>query len=68
MAGSAAGTAAEAAAGVRDALECVFDAVAETTEDTAALLTRIAAEDRRPATADLAALRPDCANGWSASR
>nr|WP_314176837.1 hypothetical protein [Streptomyces sp. DSM 40971] len=41
-----------------DALECVFDAVAETRRDTAALLTAVAAEDRRPTTADLAGLRP----------
>ncbi|RAJ58845.1 hypothetical protein K378_05079 [Streptomyces sp. Amel2xB2] len=41
-----------------DALECVFDAVAETTTETAALLARVAAEERPPATADLAALRP----------
>ncbi|MGW7255531.1 cache domain-containing protein [Streptomyces sp. NPDC054834] len=39
-------------------LEAVFDAVAETRADTAAALARVAAEGRRPATADLAALRP----------
>ncbi|OIJ64480.1 hypothetical protein WN71_028805 [Streptomyces mangrovisoli] len=39
-------------------LEAVFDAVAQTRADTAALLARVAAEGRRPATADLAALRP----------
>jgi hypothetical protein len=43
---------------VRDALECVFDAVTETRRDTAALLAAVAHEDRQPATADLAALRP----------
>ncbi|MGW5201492.1 cache domain-containing protein [Streptomyces spiralis] len=40
------------------ALEAVFDAVAETAAETEALLTRVAAEGRPPATADLAALRP----------
>lgn len=50
--------AADAAAGVCDALECVFDAVTETTADTAGLLAAVAAEDRQPTTADLAALRP----------
>ncbi|MFF4018912.1 cache domain-containing protein [Streptomyces sp. NPDC001843] len=39
-------------------LEAVFDSVAETCADTAALLGRVAAEGHRPATADLAALRP----------
>ncbi|MFD8810347.1 cache domain-containing protein [Streptomyces sp. NPDC059627] len=43
---------------VGHALEAVFDAVAATRADTAALLARVAAEDRRPVTADLAALRP----------
>ncbi|MFI6252708.1 cache domain-containing protein [Streptomyces sp. NPDC051016] len=46
------------AARVGDALETVFDAVAQTRADTAALLARVAAEGRRPVTADLAALRP----------
>ncbi|MET8249108.1 cache domain-containing protein [Streptomyces sp. NPDC005202] len=46
------------AAQVGRALEAVFDAVAETRADTAALLARVAAEGRRPATVDLAALRP----------
>ncbi|MGH3313096.1 MAG: cache domain-containing protein [Streptomyces sp.] len=50
--------AADAAAGVSDTLECVFDAVTETCTDTAALLASIAAAGRRPSTADLAALRP----------
>ena len=36
----------------------VFDAVEQTRSDTAALLARVAAEGRRPVTADLAALRP----------
>ncbi|MFF3464526.1 cache domain-containing protein [Streptomyces sp. NPDC002619] len=39
-------------------LEAVFDAVAQTRADTAALLARVAAEGRRPATVDLAGLRP----------
>ena len=43
---------------VRSALESVFEAVAATRADTVALLTRVAAEHRRPATVDLAALRP----------
>ncbi|MEU0600702.1 cache domain-containing protein [Streptomyces sp. NPDC006393] len=46
------------AARVGRALEAVFEAVAETAAETEALLTRVAAEGRRPATADLAALRP----------
>ncbi|WP_089103886.1 cache domain-containing protein [Streptomyces hyaluromycini] len=46
------------AARVGHALEAVFDAVAATRADTAALLARVAAEGRRPVTADLAALRP----------
>jgi hypothetical protein len=46
------------AAQVRGTLEAVFDTVAHVRADTAALLTRIAAQGRRPATADLAALRP----------
>ncbi|MFJ8113988.1 cache domain-containing protein [Streptomyces sp. NPDC096132] len=54
------GSAAEerVAAAVGGALEAVFAAVAETRADTAALLARVAAEGRRPVTADLAALRP----------
>jgi hypothetical protein len=57
---TAVGTAPEksVAAGVRSTLESVFDAVAATRADTAALLDRVAAEGRRPATVDLAALRP----------
>jgi hypothetical protein len=53
-------TTAEAAvaAQVRCALEAVFAAVADTRADTTALLTRVAAQGRRPATVDLAALRP----------
>ncbi|MFE7171034.1 cache domain-containing protein [Streptomyces sp. NPDC057616] len=60
LATAAAGTAPEkaVAAGVRSALESVFDAVAATRADTARLLDRVAAEGRRPATVDLAALRP----------
>jgi hypothetical protein len=50
--------AAGAAAAVCDALECVFDAVTETTAETAELLLALAAEGRRPTTSDLAALRP----------
>lgn len=46
------------AARVRSAVETVFDAVAATRADTTALLERVAAEGRRPATVDLAALRP----------
>ncbi|WP_416964040.1 cache domain-containing protein [Streptomyces sp. Agncl-13] len=46
------------AAGVRSALESVFDAVASTRADTTALLAEVAARGRRPATVDLAALRP----------
>ncbi|WP_028798982.1 cache domain-containing protein [Streptomyces sp. 142MFCol3.1] len=46
------------AAQVRSTLEAVFEAVAETRADTAALLTRVAARGDRPATVDLAALRP----------
>ncbi|MEU6143578.1 cache domain-containing protein [Streptomyces sp. NPDC047081] len=48
----------QVAAQVGGALEAVFEAVAETRADTAALLARVAAEHRRPATVDLAALRP----------
>ncbi|MFJ8198177.1 cache domain-containing protein [Streptomyces sp. NPDC096152] len=40
------------------ALEAVFDVVADTAADTAELLARAAGRGRRPATADLAALRP----------
>ncbi|MFR0356039.1 cache domain-containing protein [Streptomyces sediminimaris] len=60
LATAAAGTAPEraVAAGVRSALESVFEAVAATRTDTARLLDRVAAEGRRPATVDLAALRP----------
>ncbi|MFF4799487.1 cache domain-containing protein [Streptomyces sp. NPDC001351] len=58
LATAAAGTAPEVAAAVRSALESVFDAVAATRTDTAELLARAAAEGRRPATVDLAALRP----------
>ncbi|MGW3145275.1 cache domain-containing protein [Streptomyces sp. NPDC001177] len=46
------------AARVGDALEAVFAAVAQTRGDTAELLARVYAQDRRPASADLAALRP----------
>ncbi|MEU8979442.1 cache domain-containing protein [Streptomyces sp. NPDC048309] len=46
------------AAQVRRTLEAVFEAVAETRSDTAALLTRVTPRGRRPATVDLAALRP----------
>ncbi|QTE02858.1 cache domain-containing protein [Streptomyces cyanogenus] len=46
------------AAQVGGALEAVFAAVAATRADTAALLNRVAAEGRRPASRDLAALRP----------
>ncbi|MFS4095757.1 cache domain-containing protein [Streptomyces sp. AF1A] len=46
------------AAQVGGALEAVFDTVAATRADTAALFERVAAEGRRPASADLAALRP----------
>ncbi|MGW2463429.1 PDC sensor domain-containing protein [Streptomyces sp. NPDC001761] len=46
------------AARVRGALEAVFTSVAATRADTAALLERVAAEGRRPASRDLAALRP----------
>ncbi|NUQ96376.1 MAG: hypothetical protein HOY79_07345 [Streptomyces sp.] len=51
-------TASEVAAAVRSALESVFDAVAATRTDTEELLARVGAEGRRPATVDLAALRP----------
>ncbi|MEV6807602.1 cache domain-containing protein [Streptomyces sp. NPDC051129] len=46
------------AAQVGGALEAVFEAVAATRADTAALLRRVAAEGRRPVSRDLAALRP----------
>jgi len=49
---------ADVAVRVRSALEAVFETVAATRADTAALLARVAAQGRRPATADLAALRP----------
>ncbi|MFC3574045.1 cache domain-containing protein [Streptomyces yaanensis] len=49
---------ADVAGQVRSALETVFDAVAETRADTTALLTRVAGQGRRPATVDLARLRP----------
>ena len=58
LATAAAGTAPEVAAAVRSALESVFDAVAATRTDTADLLARVSAEGRRPATVDLAGLRP----------
>lgn len=60
LATAAVGTAPEESvvAGVRSALESVFDAVAATRTDTDELLARVAAEGRRPATVDLAALRP----------
>ncbi|MET8946469.1 cache domain-containing protein [Streptomyces sp. NPDC004542] len=55
----AAGAAEEhASAQVGGWLEAVFESVAQTRADTAATLARAAAEGRRPATADLAALRP----------
>ncbi|MFJ3304153.1 cache domain-containing protein [Streptomyces sp. NPDC086549] len=43
---------------VGEALEAVFDAVAETRAETAALLARVREQGRRPASVDLAALRP----------
>ncbi|PKW11868.1 hypothetical protein SAMN05428944_0898 [Streptomyces sp. 1222.5] len=43
---------------VGGALEAVFDAVAATRADTAALLGRATTDGRRPISADLAALRP----------
>lgn len=46
------------AAQVGGALEAVFETVAATRADTEALLHRAAAQNRRPASADLAALRP----------
>ncbi|MFE8949991.1 cache domain-containing protein [Streptomyces sp. NPDC007856] len=46
------------AAQVGSALEAVFRTVAATRTDTEALLRRVVAEGRRPASADLAALRP----------
>lgn len=63
LAGAAAATLdatpeAAVAAQVRSTLEAVFEAVAETRTDTARLLARVAAQNRRPATVDLAALRP----------
>ena len=44
---------------VRSTLEAVFTTVAATRTATTTLLTRVAAQHRRPATVDLAALRPD---------
>ncbi|MEW2625371.1 cache domain-containing protein [Streptomyces sp. NPDC048106] len=57
---AALGTEAErwVAAQVGGVLEAVFEAVAATRADTAALLARVGAEGRRAASADLAALRP----------
>ncbi|MFE9998163.1 cache domain-containing protein [Streptomyces avermitilis] len=49
---------ARVAAQVRSALEAVFEAVEETRADTAALLAQVAGLGRRPATVDLAGLRP----------
>ncbi|AOR30127.1 hypothetical protein BFF78_02720 [Streptomyces fodineus] len=46
------------AAQVGGALEAVFETVAATRAATETLLGRVVAEDRRPASADLAALRP----------
>ncbi|MEU0335164.1 hypothetical protein [Streptomyces sp. NPDC006193] len=46
------------AAQVGGALEAVFETVAATRAETAALLHRVAAEGRPPVSADLAALRP----------
>ncbi|KOV68719.1 cache domain-containing protein [Streptomyces sp. MMG1121] len=43
---------------VGDALEAVFEAVADIRAETEALLDRVAAGGRRPVSADLAALRP----------
>ncbi|MFG2356285.1 cache domain-containing protein [Streptomyces sp. NPDC048521] len=43
---------------VGGALEAVFETVAATRTDTTVLLDRVAAQGRRPASADLAALRP----------
>ncbi|MGW3465240.1 hypothetical protein ACWDE9_39295, partial [Streptomyces olivaceoviridis] len=59
-AGLAVATDAEAwvAARVCGALEAVFASVAATRADTAALLERVAVDGRRPASRDLAALRP----------
>src|SRR4051812_37466642 len=49
---------ARVASRVGGALEAVFEAVAATRADTTALLAKVAAQGRRPASADLAALRP----------
>ncbi|MFG2385626.1 cache domain-containing protein [Streptomyces avermitilis] len=49
---------ARVAAQVRSALEAVFVVVEETRADTEALLARVAGLERRPATVDLAGLRP----------
>ena len=46
------------AAQVGGALEAVFETVAATRAETEALLGRVVAQGRRPASADLAALRP----------
>ncbi|MEU6576579.1 hypothetical protein [Streptomyces sp. NPDC046805] len=46
------------AARVGETLEAVFDVVAETCADAAALLSRVDARGRRPVSPDLAALRP----------
>ncbi|MGW2646199.1 PDC sensor domain-containing protein [Streptomyces sp. NPDC001393] len=46
------------AAQIGGALEAVFETVAATRADTEALLGKVVAEGRRPASADLAALRP----------
>ncbi|MFE7353304.1 cache domain-containing protein [Streptomyces sp. NPDC057543] len=50
-------TAADAAVRVRDALEEVFDAVGRTATDTESVLASAVADDRRPVSTDLAALR-----------
>ncbi|KOG34988.1 cache domain-containing protein [Streptomyces wedmorensis] len=53
-----AGPVAEVVRRVRDTLEQVFTAVAETGADTSALLADVSEADRAPVAADLAALRP----------
>ncbi|MEU4065699.1 cache domain-containing protein [Streptomyces wedmorensis] len=53
-----AGLVAEVVRRVRDTLEQVFTAVAETGADTSALLADVSEADRAPVAADLAALRP----------
>ncbi|MEU1268650.1 cache domain-containing protein [Streptomyces sp. NPDC005799] len=57
---AALGTAPEESVAVEvgSALESVFDAVSATRAETTALLARVAADNRRPATVDLASLRP----------